>query len=258
MPTKVGKNELIESIKSLPKFELKEIYLEDGESIQRFKAVFCEQDGVVSVVTNRYSLVQFSEIFLPIIQELGELSGFVSYHFGKAIVGVFPEEETLKTKEGSLGILLMNSVDRSWAVKVLFAVDVGDGLVVLPKHVTGYTRKHIGNIKQDIQGYYAFLNEAKNTWKTIVTKLSEKKLTKEDYEDIVSKIKLGKKLERKLRESISLEQTKINGDGFTLWDLFIKIIKLINTKAYKSEIHRTEKLRKVCNVVFEYAIIEEL
>jgi len=91
----MDKQELKERLKDLPKFELRAIQTsnstqENNEwTLQENKqaVVDIETNKAYSYVSNNYQLIQFSEIFGPIIDSIEEeISGYLIHNGGYAIL----------------------------------------------------------------------------------------------------------------------------------------------------------------------------
>jgi len=241
------KEELLKALEYLPKFEKQDIYtISDGNSIKQkaFKAIVpVGGNEAISVVGKDYKLIQFSETFKPIIEKLDNIEGEIYTYKGKAVAEIFPKEE-------EIGIVVLNSVDRTWSVRVNFICKVPNlGTVYIPRKVAGYRHVHRGDILSSYEQFSLAITEVKDAWKSIVGKMSEIEITDESMEELKEALKIGKRTEKIVKE--------IYTPGMKLWEFFVAFLKEISKKKYKSEIHRHEKMSKICSVIVSYALLTE-
>lgn len=262
----LNKIELIKKIESLPIYEFKEVFtkkdftydafdLEDEEenliNQERFRAIV-EKDGTeaLSIVTNRYRLIQFKEILLPIIEGLGDLEGETKIYRGEGYTLIFPEKEEFNVKDGKLGLVIFNSVTKKYAVLIDFVVHYGNYYIILPKNVKAFKNRHIGNIKEIISNYENILIDVKEEWKTISNKFN-KVINQEEYNFILKELKLGKRIEKRINEIYDNKEIH-------LWDFLIEVIKNIQEKNYKNEVNKMRKIKFISEIIFKFALIENI
>lgn len=250
----LNKIELIKKIESLPIYEFKEVFTKKEETLinqERFRAIV-EKEGkeALSVVTDRYKLIQFKEILLPIIEGLGDLEGETRIYRGEGYTLIFPEKEEFNVKDGKLGLVIFNSVTKKYAVLIDFVVYSGNYCVFIPKKVKAFKNRHIGNIKEVIKDYEKILMNVKEEWETISSKFN-RVLNLEECSFILEELKLGKKIAKKIIEDYEDKEVK-------LWDFLIEVIKNIQEKTYKNEVNKMRKIKFISEVIFKFAIIENL
>lgn len=266
----MNKQELIQSIKELPKFELKEIYVQSNSGSpekQKEKAV-CEvgKNKSYAYVGPNYNLIQFEDVFTPVIENITEsASGFLTHYGGFSILKIFPELETLKQGDSQFGIVAMNSVDLSSSIVVKFCVKHNDMHFSIPPKVAGLKKQHTGKTTNLVKNYMSMVGKVKDVWKNIVNEFPKYRIVTTDEEkqnydgltidfgDVVKKLKLGKKMTKKLKEEY--ENITYHGKYYTLWDLFTKIMDEISNKKFKSETHREKRIDAMCNAIFEYSFL---
>jgi hypothetical protein len=248
-----NKDELIEEIKTLPKYELKDVFIQKEEYIKqkRFLEVTeVNKNQGISIVTNRYKLTQFQEVFLPIVEDIGELNGEIKFYEGKGVLFIFPEGEKFCLDEkNKIGMAIFNSVTKEYAVIIDFVVLKEDCYIILPKKITALRKKHIGNIKSFIQDYEKILGKVKESWNVINEKFS-REMSPEEITSILENLKFGKKVVKKLGEKFE--------EPVTLWEFFTEVTNIISDRKYKNEINRIEKIKEVSNIIFKYSILETL
>ena len=248
-----NKENLIDYIKNLPEYELKEIFIQRGEYFKQKKFLAVTEVGKnesLSIVTNKYKLTQFREIFLPIIEGVGDLNGEVKFYRGEGVLFIFPEgDKFVLNKDDKIGIAVFNSVTKKYAVIIDFVVLKKDYYIILPKQVTALRKKHIGNIKNLVQDYEGVLTKVKESWRVINEKFS-RNISQEEIASLLDNLKLGDKLNKKVEKKFTEE--------VSLWEVFIEIINLISDRKYKNEVNKIKKLKEISNAIFKYSILEEL
>lgn len=264
-----NKQELILEIENLPEYELKDIYVENEEEFEkagnRFKAVTeKEKTEAVSVVTKIYKLTQFKDVFLPILENINELEGEITFYRGKGILLVFPKGEEFRLENGNrIGLAIFNSVTKEFAILIDFVVLYNNTRVYLPKKLNAFRSKHLGKVKDLISDYEYILARVKEGWRVINEKFN-REINQDDYNNILEKLNLGKRTEKKLNEIYEFNElenkdgTKVELTNYKLWDLFLDIIKIVSKKKYKNEVNKVRKLKTISNTIYEFAIIEAI
>jgi len=227
---------LIEKIESLPKFELKEIQTIEGKRIKDFRAVQEVNGEVVAIVSKDYKLVQFKEVFLPLALSFNYVDGGVYYFRGKALLEMWNSE--------GIGILAKNSVDKSTAIHIKYFVRHWVDNKCYEFILRGFRRIHIGKADRDLRLVMKAIKKVGKIWEKLLNKLKEKEI---DLKEIEEYIKLPKKLREEIEARIQWKKAK--GEVYTYYDFWIDSIEYYRKKRYKSEIHRTEKIEKVCDAI---------
>ena len=258
----MNKEELVGAIQELPKFERVGIKLEDGREVSNFDAIVIAGDNsepafAISVVSKKYRLVQFEEVFMKLLNEIQEeIEGDVFHYLGKAYLLVFPKGEEYRIDEKRVGLLIKNSVDKSWAITISFVLDVNGRLMILPSgryKAKGFRRKHLGKVRIATFDFIKFINKSKEVWKTIIEKMGDTYIDSDKVDELLKLC--GMKRKKGLRNRIMW----LSRDGkVNLWEAFIEIVKSISQGKYKSEIHRISKIERVTSVVINYAIALEI
>jgi len=252
----VKKEELIKKVETLPEFELKTIAVKTEKEYhdnEFFKAIIEKGNpkSVISVVSDKYQLIQFKEVFLPAIEKIKNIkSALVLSHKGKAYLEIYPDGKEFEIdNKQRVGLALKNSVDKAWAIKINFTIASKEfPTVSLPiKTVKGVRRIHIGetSITED---FLKVIEEVKEAWKKIVDEFQTYNLEAKDLEEFAKKTKIGNRIKNKIKK---LYKTKVP----TLWEVFIKVIEEISKRKYKSEISKKEKLERISRAIFDYALI---
>jgi len=129
----MNKPELLTKINNIPLFRLRDVAVKEFPDDKKdiiyeemdtnfdwiekpsAKAV-TEMDNTepLAFVCNRYSLVQFKEMFEPIVNKIENLTGDLVYYKGFAIMDIFPEEEDYKFVNNQVGIVAYNSVNKTY------------------------------------------------------------------------------------------------------------------------------------------------
>ena len=107
----MNKEKLKERIEQIPLFEKKDLKICDDEGEwqeeKNYKAV-CEVGSVhpYAFVGGRYNVVQFKEVFGPILNSIeSDVDGYVINYGGFAMLVVYPEEEDLQDKDNKFGLV---------------------------------------------------------------------------------------------------------------------------------------------------------
>jgi len=250
----MNKEEVLNLIKSLPKFELRDVGVKEGqgyvEAIGRKAIIIANNPSdVIDFVSNSYRLLQFEDIFAPAVSKIEEVEDcFVYSYRGKGHLEIYPRGDIYEIEGGRIGLVIRNSVDRAWAVRIDFAINI-DGLrFILPRKIIKGLRKvhRGGNVEVAVGTYLNLITNVKEVWKTIVSDFQ--KYTIKNVEEFAEDTGLGKKILKKL--SIVLER---KGE-LNLWEAFLISIKEITSRKYKSEISRMAKIEKITNAIFKYAL----
>lgn len=261
----MNKQELMEKIEKLPTFEKRDVQVKFNEewSEQKHKAI-CTIDGkeAYAYVTKNYELVQFREVFTPILNDIGsEMDGFIADYNGSAIMKIFPYIDELKSGNDKFGLMAINSVDKSSSIIIKFVVERNGRQFIIPTKIAGLRKQHSQGAKNLIKDYLSMVGKVKSVWDNIVTEFPKYKIVKVNNSDpqsielsmVLKKLKLGKKTSKKLEEN--LEQLTIDGKNYTLWDMFIDILEMFNNKKYKSEVLREKKIDNICQLIFELSFL---
>jgi len=249
---------IIEEINKLPIFETRDVAIKDNNKYidnDRFKAVVMKDNPevVVAIVSKKYNLIQFKDVFIPAIQKLPEIEFWsVENHLGKACLEVYPKgQEFFIDSDKRIGLVLKNSVDKAWAIKINFAINSRDfPTIYLPTEIVGVRKIHIGTI--EIENFIEVLAKVKQVWNDIVEKLKSYQFEADELDEFAKQVKIGKKVKKKLEKMIE-EKTFVS-----LWDIFVKVISEITRRKYKSNISRRRKLESVSEAILKYALILRL
>jgi len=244
--------DLLRKIEELPKFELRDLAVREGEKYiecRNRKAVI--ESGkphmIIATVSERYNLVQFRDIFIPVIEKIRNIEDGVALNwFGKGYLEIYPRGEEFKLNGGRIGLVVRNSVDKGWAVRIDFIINM-DGLKFIPPRriVRGLRKVHRGQIQVAVENYLKVISEVKEAWKSIVSDFQ--KYILKDIEDFAKETKIGKRIKKKLLRIAEEEP-------LSLWDAFVITIDEISKRRFKSEISRMEKIERVTNAIFKYAL----
>jgi hypothetical protein len=250
----MNKQGLIEEINKIPLFVLRDsaVKNESNEWVEAefFKGVTEEQSLVpLTFVGKHYQLVQFKDVFIPLIQNIEELDGDLTYFGGFAYLDVFPTDEKLKEGNDRIGMVAVNSVDKTSSVIVKFCIKHGDFKITLPKNIAGFKRMHVGKTIQVTENFLVMVDSVRKVWKTILTEFSKIKMDTIYAETVLNELEIK---EKRLRKKI-MEKVETTA-GMTLWDFFLEMIYISEDKNYKSEVHRRKKIERICDGIFRWAV----
>ena len=163
----MNKENLIYGINQIPKFVLRDIAVDKSEDASirnwanedEFKAV-TEVDNTkpLCFATGRYRLIQFTEVFLPLIEKIEELEGELFYYGGVGLIDVFPKDDNLKGEGVDFGLVAYNSVNKTSSVFVNFCIKHNDRVIKIPKKIMGFKKVHSGNALQITQNFLPIMN----------------------------------------------------------------------------------------------------
>ena len=103
------------------------------------------------------------------------------------------------------------------------------------------------------------MNRVKDIWKTIIEEFSKTDITEDLAKNIIKTVEIKddyiikKLLEKVKQQSLMPDQPKMN-----IWTMFLEIMKIIEHRKFKSELHKRKKLDLVSDCIFKYATITKL
>jgi hypothetical protein len=240
---------ILTDIENLKKFKIVELAIKENGNYyadKKTRGVIIEgEKEILSTVSDKYKLVQFDSVFLPAISKIGDFDGHLIVHKGKAKLFVFPHGDIFKgEKDSNIGIFLENSIDKSSAIRVGFAIHFDSYYISMPTEQKKFRKIHTGKPLEFTTDFLSGITGVKSAWKTLVQKYEEYGLDEESKERIYDDLKLTKKVKERLNEK----------EMGNLWVLFQEILAEITKKQFKSDIHRQRKIEKVCNIFNSYSI----
>lgn len=244
------KEQLLQDIEELPKFELTETFVQrDGQLVEQKEKAVVEIGGVnaYAYVSSRYCLVQFNSIFRPIVDGIEECVGNMHSYGGFARLVLFPKVGEFEDK---WGIIAMNSVDKTSSIIVKFCIKHNGRTLTLPNKIAGYTKPHSSKGAINVQDFIQVITKVKSQWNAIVDKFGEYQVTVDNIGDIMQNIKVNDKKFIK-----STKKTIQGTTEYTLWELFMDLVDSISDRKYKSEIHKARKMDKICEGIINYSIL---
>jgi hypothetical protein len=253
------KSELLSQIEGIPEFELVDVFVRDGvfKKQEHFRGVVEKGDSdAVAMVSDKYNLVQIRELFRNAVDCCGEnVEGNVLYYKGKGDLIIFPEGN-------SVGLIVQNSVDLSSAVRISFCTRVRNGDVLrIPAEIAApFVRIHTArDIRVQIDHYLKLLEQVKPAWEQIVASLAKLELTREDIEKLKKDIRAGKRLGEIIDEYLP-DPSQETFAPVKFWDFVQIVLRAISRcrRRYRSEFHLSRKIRKVGDVILEWAVFEKL
>lgn len=258
----MNKEKLKEAIEKIPKFRLRDIAVDKKEAHlyagdygwfkqeHLFAVTDVDNYKALCTVGKSYYLVQFFEIFNPIVDSMPDIDGELIYDNGFAYLFIFPEGEKYKEGNDEFGLVVVNSVNTTASVMIRFIVKHNGKKILLPKKISGFKRNHKGkNTLSMAQDYLYSIDKVKDTWRRIIKKFSTETLTTECIIDL----NLGKKISKELMKKV--EEDKEKESKTNLWDAFMYALEYISSKEYKTEVHKRKRLDKVCETIIEYGIL---
>lgn len=245
----MNKQELMEKINQIKDFELKEVAIKENDdwiSDPKWKAVTVTgEQEIIATTSNRYRLVQFREVFIPILEKIPEgITGDIAIYKGKAWMYIFPESQD----EHKVGIGLRNSVDKSTAVEARFSVLVNGFYITIPKQIKAFRKVHTGKAIQITQDFLLGLGDIRNFWNDVVKRYGEFTVDADTIDEVLKELKMTKKMKERVK----------NRNLTNLWELFMATLKEISIKKYRSEIHRNRKIDKVVEIFYNFSVASRI
>ena len=241
---------LMKEIEKIPEFELLDVsVVKDGthRDQTKFKAVVeREKDEAIAVVSSKYALVQMREVFGQVLSRIDQdINGEVLYYGGRGQLHIFPNDSRV-------GICVMNSVDRSSAIRILFIGKANGATVYLPR-VREYKRLHVGAPLSEVRNYSEILTYAQETWETIADRLSKTPLTDELVTEIKETVDT-KALAERVDEFVRYNLDRYLRKQLTLWDLLLTVLKAAAESRFKSKVHRERRLQRLSSMLLAFAL----
>lgn len=252
----VDREELIKQVNGIPKFTLrncavKKVELDQTQDTwfeqENWKAV-TEVDNFKSYtfVSKGYVLVQFAEVFLPILNTIPECEGELVYDNGFAYMYVYPKGDKYKDEKNDYGIVIINSVNGTAGVIIKFIVRSGGRKFILPDKISGFNRTHkAATVMNLAHNFIINLDKVREMWEIICTKFNKEKLN----EDYINAMGFDESIQKKLKKELK------DGKEMNLWDAFVYALDYVSSKTYKTEVHKRKKLDKICETIIDYGLI---
>jgi hypothetical protein len=262
----MDKEELKTAVNELPLFEkkdiaIKEVQLSDEDFVdsqwneeENWKAI--TEVGKLkpfAFVSKLYNLVQFKEIYLPILEKIDtDLKGSLHYWEGVSMMDIFPEDTAYSENGNQIGINIMNSVNLKSSVIIRFSIkDSQNRLITIPRKIAGFKRTHLNAKLLDItKTYIKVIAKVKDTWKTIIEKFPTFEIDKVTMKDMCNDLQLGDNMATKLKTKWAWAIA--NGKKYNLWDFFIDCIDYVGGRNYKSAIHKRNNVDKIVEKIIVY------
>ena len=250
-----NKETLQNEIQKLPIFTQKEIWtIKDGEqdsnnvTIQRndgWKAITNDND-IYSVVTDKYQLIQFAEVFNLITSKFDKFIGRVYQHRASAVLVVFPEQQVIQLEEvkGKIGLYALNSVDKSTSVFIRFIIKTEKNWFVVPR-VKTFRQVHMGEkMETKIDDFTDLMKNVQTEWQQILTHFKKTKVRVKDFDAAAKRCGIVNK------PYIELIKNKIKQNEIVnFWDLFVEMTKAASMIQPKSELRAFKLLEKIADEV---------
>lgn len=265
----MNKEQLQTAIAAIPTFEFRQVAT--GHNDEQIKEVagdkndetqwvrvgehraICEVGSYkpLAFVSNRYKLVQFSEMFNPIVEDMEVCDAHLKYFDGMAIMDIYPCGEQFKIENQSIGVSAYNSVNTTSGLVVRFVIKDANGReIALPRKMAHFKKAHVGDVKQVTQDYIKMLGKVKEAWATIVDRFSAHYINHDELPALCEAFGVGDKIQKRLEAVFS--------NGMDLWSLCMTAFDLLTAQKYKSEIHRRARLDDFSATLFMYKLLVQV
>ena len=251
------KNELVNEVNKIPLFTSENLYLQcANEHDKNWKGIVEIGKGdILMPVSKHYKVVQFSDIFIPVLNGIPDLEGELRYGYGRGVLFVYPKGDKYAVgKDTRVGLTITNSVDKSMGLSVNFSILLKRHEyynVVLPKGFSNLRKRHMGNVNVIVDNYQKMLMNCQDAWKIIIKKF-DRDVDESEIGILLDKLRIGKKYNQFIRALYKIKKT------VKLWNCFMDAVVFISEKNYKNEINRVKRLQKIAEIIYQYASMEAL
>jgi len=256
----MDKQQLIQKIEQIPHFVLRDVSVKDGKTgnwIEDKNSSAVTEEGnfkTLAYVSTGYKLINFSEVFIPLLSNIPELEGYCIYYNGVGLMDVFPNDEKLKVNGGDrIGMVALNSVNRTTSVIIKFCVSHGDKIITVPKKIAGFKRMHMGKTMQITQNFLVVVDKVRDIWKTILTEFEKIKVNETYVTAMMDEVQIKDNYIRK-----KIIKKVLSTYDMNLWDTFLYMLSIIEERSFKSDVHRRKKLDLISEKLFKYAVVSRL
>lgn len=259
----MNREELLVLIDKLPLFRVRDAGVKEDEldingrevwhNKHLWKAV-TEVDSTEPLifVSNRYKVVQFKDMFKPLIEKIGDCQGRLTYYSGFGIMDIFPTEQAYGMENGRIGIVAYNSVDTTCALNIKFCVDYGGKVLTIPKKVANYRQIHVGDVSAKTQDYIEIITKIREEWETVISKFTKFQVIQDDLPSLEENFGLSEHVMKRMKKRL------MDGEQFDLWKFCMEVISYLDERQYKSEVHHRKRLDKFIEAIFNYAFTMKL
>lgn len=207
----------------------------------------------ITFVSNRYNLVQFKNVFKPLVQEHTECEGKLCYSQGFAILDIYPTGNDFLLSDGSrIGLSAYNSVNRTSALIIRFSIHDGSRTITFPKDISSYYKTHVGKTEEKAQNYIEMINKIKDTWATIINDFSNINVSLELFDSLTKNLKTDPRILKVIKNDIS------SGTVYNMWDMVMKIYDEMEKKYAKTDIHKRKRLDNFVDSITKWGFLLKL
>jgi hypothetical protein len=206
----------------------------------------------LAFVTNKYKLVQFAAMYSPLLENIEDCEGDISYRDGFAIMDVFPTREEYDGESGRIGIVAYNSVNQTCGLNIKFCIQHGKNTLTIPGKVASFRKKHLGQIGSMTQDYISMITKVRTAWDTIITKFGAYDVERDDVKDLCKQFGVGDRAVKYIYKKID------DGKKYNLWTFTMSILDYISAHNYKSGVHQRKRIDRLVDKVFDYELVMKI
>ena len=249
--------EIKEQIMNLPTFHKENVAVElNKEWVEQpqFKSIVEDHtNDVICVVSNRYNLVQFKEILIPVVDGMKEeFEHDIIYHRGVCIMNIFPKSDEFKEDDKVYGLTVINSVDKSTGIIIKFNIKYGKHVLTFPNKLAAFVKTHSKKGFKITKDYINMITKVKEYWSHISEQLPNVEVNHDTLNDVGKMFGLSE-------SNINYFHRKITiGAKVNVWNVVEQRLKEISYRNFKSDIHKQKALDKLCNEVYNYAVFSNI
>jgi hypothetical protein len=257
----VSIDNLLRFLNTLPYFEEKDLYVE-GTRVRDFKGIaYKGTNKIVAIVSNKYNLVQHSQVFEfainTIVSQYGENSvcGWVEHYKTKAYLFLtFKEVNVENDSKYKVGLLITNSVDSTlsiWTTLFNYREVCSNGLIEKHNIIT-IQNKHLGgtNLWSRLSSRFGIvLQQFDILVKKHFDTLEELKNIVAPSIDVLEILRRNYKISRKAYYTIMRKVKSVD----TLFNIYQAITNYYSNNKSRNITSRVEMLRKAQDLIYNYA-----
>jgi hypothetical protein len=275
----MDKTQALAAIEALPLFRFRDVAVEDelpepdSASEAMVDSVWVKVSPQFVAVTevgrteplafpsDHYKLVQFKEVFKPIVESFEEQDCFLSYNHGFAVLDIFPSLPKEDGDSYTIGVGVYNSVDTTCAVQVKFQVYDGKRIWTMPQSITSFRRVHVGQVGMASQDYLAVIAKVQAAWKNIVALFTKVEVDKDNFDDLCKSFAIPDRMRRDFAKRVrtgSVVGWDFSKQKIDMWKLCMAIFDELSSHRFKSAIHKRKHLDKFVESILSQSMRQEL
>ena len=112
---------------------------------------------------------------------------------------------------------------------------------------------HVGKAVEITQNYLTVISKVREVWKQIITEFEKIKVSETYVITLLDELNIKDKgIRKQVLKEIDMR------DEMDLWDVFMKMVAIVEERSYKSEVHRRKRLDQISAQMFKWAVAGRL